>query len=437
MNYFNLFSNKTGGRVLAFFLCLYPVFTVTIDHWASGGYISILIASFFYCKSEVKKLSEREKIFLLILTAYFLSTIISNTINGWTKASINWFEADLRFICSIPMYLYFRKYPLSNRVLLNSVPLGAMVLGIQAGWAITETQDPRNLDFILGRYGYIIFGDYSVLLCGFSAIYLLSGKCNGWYRYLVSAGGVLSLISAVLSHSRNAWLSIIIMFSVVTLFAVFHFKIFKENSQKLIITLIISFVLCGTASFFYSDFIINRVMAIQENIVEYVEIKDISDPKNKMTILASSVGFRFEQWRMSLKLIPEKFIFGYGVGNIGVEINKQVRKGNASNAVYLEGAEQGASVHVHNGFLQAFVDKGVIGFILLLTVLIFPFWLYFIKREKTDYLCYLMLHVTCFACFSLTEVPFIRNNFTSIFFIYYLSFLAMHVYCMEQRDESP
>lgn len=74
------------------------------------------------------------------------------------------------------------------------------------------------------------------------------------------------------------------------------------------------------------------------------------------------------------------------------------------------------SVHVYSMYVETLVVQGIVGLFSILAMLIYPLW-QFLKERCLNSLvrCFGIVHIPGFLIISLTENPFIHNNFTTIF----------------------
>ena len=151
------------GIVLVF---LFPLFTNTLRHWASATYVLLVLVSLFSLKKWTYDLKKEEKIFLAIIFLHVVSTVISNALAGWTRASHPWFfSADMRFLFAIPVYLYLRSIPGIWKYFLVAVPVGGIIIGITGivDFMMLYLRGSVEMIFAEGVYGHIFQGNISVL----------------------------------------------------------------------------------------------------------------------------------------------------------------------------------------------------------------------------------------------------------------------------------
>jgi O-antigen ligase len=136
-----------------------------------------------------------------------------------------------------------------------------------------------------------------------------------------------------------------------------------------------------------------------------------------------------------LLAVQEKPLLGHGVGNMGRLQNDYVEQGKLNQLVYMDHTEKtGRPTHVHSAYFEYLGDTGVIGFTLTLLMLFYPMYAALKKRKQSNVAWrFVFIHYFAFAVASLTEVPFIRNNWTSVFLIFAMVFFAWLV--SESADE--
>ena len=103
---------------------------------------------------------------------------------------------------------------------------------------------------------------------------------------------------------------------------------------------------------------------------------------------------------------------------------RYIKEGRLNQLVYLDHTEKtGRPTHVHSAYFEYLGDTGLIGFTITLLMLFYPMYVAVIKRSQSRLAWkFVFIHGAAFAVASLTEVPFIRNNWTSVFMIFGMVF---------------
>lgn len=393
---------------------LFPLFVNSIRHWVAGIFILLALLSLFSIKRFTYDLTKQEKIFLAILLLHALSAIVSNVLAGWTYASHKWFfSGDIRFIFAIPIYLYIRRIPEIWKYLVSALPFAAIIIGLTGvvDFLIRYMSGDVAMIFAEGVYGHIFQGNIAALWSVLSYLAIDFFKDNKRMQALCLSGAVIGAIGALVSVTRNAWLSLILLYMIVFLLQGGMFRIVKAIGWVKIV--FISTVLVSALYFMSGfEFISERFKQVYEEPVEYFQA-DKTQP-----LKFTSIGFRLEQWRGVLLAFEEKPVFGHGVGNSGKVHNRYIREGRLNQVIYQEPTEKtGSPSHVHSAYFEYLGDTGIVGFILILLVMFYAPYLAYKSRGDGLAWKFVIIHGAAFGIASITEVPFIRNNWTSVFLI--------------------
>jgi O-antigen ligase len=408
---------------------LFPLFTNTLRHWASSTYVLLVLVSLLSIKKYTFDLKKEEKIFLAIMLLHVASTVISNVLAGWTRASHTWFfSGDVRFLFAVPVYLYLRTIPGIWKYFVAAVPIGAITIGITGvvDFMMRYVRGDVGMIFAEGIYGHIFQGNISVLWSVLSYAAYEYYKDSKKMQMLCLAGALLGAVGALVSVTRNAWLSLILLYMLVFVLQGGLKKAFQVLGLKKISFIGIALF---TTLYFLSgiEYVNERFSRIFEEPVEYFSA-DRSVPMR-----FTSIGFRLEQWRGVLYAFEEKPVFGHGVGNIGKVTNRYVREGRINQVIYQEPTEKtGSPVHVHSAYFEYLGDTGIVGFVLIILVMFYAPYVAF-KLRNNSHLAWklIIIHGAAFVLASLTEVPFIRNNWTSVFL---LPNIVMFIWLMHDND---
>ena len=221
-----------------------------------------------------------------------------------------------------------------------------------------------------------------------------------------AAGMFMAIIATIISGSRNAWLALIVIFTLV-----FVFDFIKSRDPYKFVKFVVLICMAILVSMLFTpDKILERKDKAFNEYRSYFEGEKIN--KN------NSVGFRLEQWKAALYAFVKKPVIGHGPGNTGIAVNEVVEEGNADRVIYKDNAKVNI-VHVHNGYLEMLVSQGLIGFIVLMSFFVYLYW-FFLTNWKVDNVISSLglVHITGFLIFFLTEIPFIHDNFISIFLLF-------------------
>jgi len=394
---------------------LFPLFANSLRHWVAGVFILLALLSLFSIKRFTFDLTREEKIFIAIMLLHTLSSILSNMLAGWTYASHKWFfSGDIRFIFAIPIYLYIRRIPEIWKYLVSALPFAAIIIGLTGVVDFMLRYHGGDIDMIFaeGVYGHIFQGNIAALWSVLSYLAIEYFKDNKRMQVICLSGAVLAAVGALVSVTRNAWLSLMLLYLIVFLLQGGFSKIVKTIGRKKIV--FISAILISALYFMSGfEFINERLKQVYEEPIEYFQA-DKTKP-----LRFTSIGFRLEQWRGVLLAFEEKPLFGHGIGNSGKVHNRYIREGKLNEVIYQEPTEKtGSPSHVHSAYFEYLGDAGIVGFVMILLVIFYAPYLAFRSRKNGGQAWkFTIIHGAAFGIASLTEVPFIRNNWTSVFLI--------------------
>lgn len=372
------------------------------------------LIALFSIRKYTFDLKKEEKIFLAIIILHVVSTIISNVLAGWTPASHGWFfSGDVRFIFAIPVYFYLRTIPGIWKYFLLAVPFGAIVIGLTGIIDFMMRYMRGDVEGILaeGVYGHIFQGNISALWSILSYAAFDYYKDNNKMRMLCISGAVLGAVGALVSVTRNAWLSLILLYFIVFFIQGGAINTFKSLGLKKVSFIGMTLV---AVLYFLSgiEYVNTRLMQTFEEPIAYF------NADRSKEIEYTSLAFRLEQWRGSLHSFKEKPVFGHGVGNAGVVHNRYIKEGKLNSIIYQDSAKRGNATHVHSAYFGYLGDTGIVGLVLILLLLFYPILVAIKNRSEFEHSWkFQILLSAAFIIGSLTEHPFIRNNWTSIFIV--------------------
>lgn len=397
--------------VVAVLLFAFPLFAISVKSWVSSIYYLIALIALASLRRPQPPLSRVERLMAGAILFYLAATIIANSLSGWTRASVGWYEADLRLLLAIPVYLYMRTRTHLVEWLLRSLPFAAIASGAYVLWNTVMLDVPR----VGGPYGPIFAGD----ICALFAVLSLAAARFGLYPRglniaLHMSAFVIALIGSLLSGTRGAWLALVLIFPVL---AWNHVRAMSPRRRRQIMlgSLATTMAALFAATLLEPDMLKLRVTEVVEQGEQFLDAERGNEPAPKHL---GSVGTRLEQWRVGLAIAREHPLFGIGVGNVLPELEARVDAGEAHPSVLRPNAGTQRGVHLHNAYVDALVFKGFVGLLALLGILGLPLWLAFRHEQAGGAASGLLAgHVLMIATFALSEDPFIRNNFTSIYLL--------------------
>ncbi|QBZ83542.1 O-antigen ligase [Hydrogenovibrio crunogenus] len=187
------------------------------------------------------------------------------------------------------------------------------------------------------------------MLLGVMALIAFFGLHEAKWKAIALVGFVSGIMLSFLSGSRGGWLTfLIVAFSLWVVSYKFEKKLFWIST-----IIFITFVMLIMAVWDY--------LPIQSRIDQTIHNLNLYLDGNPRT----SIGYRFEMWKAAWMAFLERPLFGWGFGSF--------------NSIFAKYAEQGLVVkgmlfgHPHNDYILLLAEKGIFGFVVVLSILIYPF----------------------------------------------------------------
>ena len=315
--------------------------------------------------------------------------LLSEAIGAFMSIDVNYAIRELRrfvhvFIAGLLFTVPIRD---KNRKILTVVFfITAAIAGIAGILQYMDILSTRGVYGGIEQFGRprgfssnaILYASILAVACSTSIIILFTR--NDDLRTSLAEQGFLLIISLftaggiIVSLSRGVWISIIIA-CIITLLI--------YNSWRAVYFIVSLLLVCTIVLSLYPDF---RERA--ESIVTSV----YSEKRMEST------GYRLELWKGSFLLFKDHPIFGVGTWNFQSAIDTYIQKGILKPIP--------DKMHAHNIYLHALATRGIIGFLLTISLLIVSFlW------GKMEVRCYggiggyIIILITVLACIGgLTEI---------------------------------
>ncbi|MFO8005998.1 O-antigen ligase family protein [Thioalkalivibrio sp.] len=419
------YPTEFSAKVLGGALFAFPLLMAIASHWASTIFVLVAVIAFFSMRAALSMFASRaplrieELLYIGIVLAYLGTTVISNTLSGWTEGSISWFEATFRFLLAIPLFLYMRAHPECVMYLLRAVPLAGIIIGSYV-LAMLFIENGR----IDGPYGPIVVGNMAVLLMVVSLATMQYPTYRlTWKIPIHLVGAMFALVAVVLSGTRSAWLATLIVLPMAIFMALKALPSPRLRTGILIGTMVAFGAVIMVSVLGQPKLTQERLALAVKQTTDYLsaETREQRDQASR-----TSIGVRLEQWRVGLLVFSDHPFFGVGVGNVGDEINQRISEGRVSPAIEVPSRRVNSNVHLHSAYIDALAFKGAIGFSALMLLLLYPAVLGLSRQMRGKRAWDLaILVMMVFAVISLTVDPFIRNGYTSIYIMFQMSALAL------------
>ncbi|WP_273857689.1 O-antigen ligase family protein [Photobacterium sp. GSS17] len=212
-----------------------------------------------------------------------------------------------------------------------------------------------------------------------SALAMMTGNdtCN---KKILIAAFFIGMAAVIISQTRGVWLG---YFITVMLIVALRLRHLLMTRKACLITL---------ATLAVGSFALKPVVEARIDETQYEVNQIMSGNFN------TSAGLRLQMWAIAPQLVEDNWLLGLGRYH-HEKFNELYRQGQAS-----ESLKQENPAHYHNQFLDRLVKSGIIGVILLVTLLSVP--LIGLSHVSHQHRYMLSSIVLLYATASLTDVPF-------------------------------
>ena len=414
-NRFNLLLGDKLKLLIGLIFSGFLLFLVFLPKHSEVFAVLLMLLGFSVLKvhADLSRLKRYEKCLLGGFALYGIVSIISFLYWPVNRESHMRVEDDLKFFICIFLYLLLRRYEFNTQWFVGLFVAFVVMMGFTSmsqygGFALVADLFPLDQRGSAGvnpmRYAVIALISSCIVIN-----YRLAIKLKGIYmKMLLIVVGLIGLVACALTQTRGVWIAIPLL---ILLYGYYAFK--KGNRKYFIATLIGGGLLVGVG--LQTDFVQKRVEVTIENIEQY-----------RKGSTHTSLGMRLDVYKASYALIGDRPLWGYGLGSFQERIAFMVKDGTINNDVY---RQVSALRTPHNEFIQALVERGVIG--LLATIMLFfvPGYIFYravkSKSEKVTYygLCGLSVLIVFFVA-GQTGTLFNHNLFTNFYIIMVLLFVS-------------
>lgn len=273
------------------------------------------------------------------------------------------------------------------------VVTGSVLMGVVGCYMFSIEGSFRAHIRFLTQINPIVFGQFSVALFALtSASFTYFYRLKPWTVIFPALGMLLSLVAAIGSETRGAWLAIPV---VILIIAWHHRKSLHKHYISISMACILFFILFF--AFSGCKIIENRFFSGTQGLGAYLKGEDAPiDP---------SVRTRLDMWKAAFEAGKSSFIIGPGKDEF-----REVARAGVERGIYIHQA--GQHHFPHSEYATAFGYHGISGLIALCLAFIIPgqvFWKKIKGSVDPEVQCLAvagLMTVICFAIFSLTDSPF-------------------------------
>ncbi|MHC1549808.1 O-antigen ligase family protein [Phyllobacterium sp. K27] len=332
-----------NNRIFTFVFALFPGLL------ASGTSVILVCALVWAIISLVAKrfpfkLTRTDKIVASCVTFYVLTTILSVVMHP------NASDDKVFLLKMIPFLAVWFVIP-RLRVSISGRLIPFLIIGAGIGMIGSLILSIIQVVFLQfraegGAGNAAVFGLFAVL---FGSISLLNAHSESKTERIIAVAGFASgLLCAFLSGTRSAWLVMPFNFAILFWYLRGQELPTVSRSIKITLTIIIVAVL-AIAGMKVKE----RYRALE------IDISLLDEKPNEI----SSLKARLLLWEGGIKAFVQAPVLGHGPQN---------RMDKVNSALDMPGDKKMLFTHVHNGFLNAAVDGGIVGLLGLLALLAAP-----------------------------------------------------------------
>jgi O-antigen ligase len=376
-------------------------------------YLAIVLMGIWFFLSEKNTLSDDLKVFYTLALVLLLAISIAVIRFDW-HAFFSWRFSSFEPLLFIPFIAaYLMKYRCSDQTFWKILIVSALFTPVWVVMILWSWPVPRSTGLLSDAINRGNMG----MLFGLISLIALFAVDEWRWKLLAFIGFGGGVILSVLSGSRGGWLALIV--SLFTLTFIF-FKFARKAEFRGLVSAQLVLLLAVILFWDYLP-IQGRLMQVVNDIQLYADGN-----------VHTSVGYRFELWKVSYYAFLEKPLLGWGWSNFNAA-HEYVMQAGLADKTRLFG-------HPHNQFLLFLVETGVFGMLALLAFLLWPL-LVSIRyvRKSVDfnphiYWAVLMIVVTeAIVEFSLTDDSFSQKYFV---FVYLLLSLVVLQFLRDKAIDS-
>jgi O-antigen ligase len=384
---------KMNEQLLLYIVYLPLIMTATVLFWLPKGAnllpyaagVSFAASLFLFGRHHVVD-NIHKKPFAWILIAYSLYAIFSYYYHGHSSREMRALITSLVFVISI-----------HKAITINFLSAISLI----ASFGIFITFIIQYFYFSVPRISAFTNPNIYVLFCATISIFCLSLSIHQerlLHRLILIIGFLLALIATFMTGSRAT--SIAILLAIVTIFFLNYNKLLLNKFKLFLAALLILLP------------IIFMSLLLEKRITYTL----FEAQKIKSGEMDTSIGVRFQLWSSALSIFKTSPILGKG--HSLTEDKK---------ALHDEGKisyHASRLTHFHNQFLDTLVKKGIIGLVLLLSLIFYPIVAAFKKGHEAWRRSCAMGIFVIYLISSISDVPFLHPHTIYVYVIFLTSIVS-------------
>lgn len=329
---------------------LLSAFALVVPSGYSLGALILLLPSLGYLFVRPwPTLAAEDKYLIAALLLYFGVGVLSNMHHHLKGSS---YDNLSRFLLAVPVLLLLLRIQVKAVIVWQGVALGALGAVVLALWEFAVQGEARAA----GHINAIQFGDIAMLFFCMLAAIVPWAKTGGRLFFAVVVVGALGgLLASLLSGARGGWL----MLPVVVLLT-YWWSGKRSTATNVILAAVCAVTIAAICWLPWLDFLRDRISHIALDLQSYQDNQDAT----------SSLGSRFHLWQLSLDMIAQHPMLGWG---------------SFEQYVAITGVQDDVFVkynHMHNDLLDAWVKRGLPGVIVLVGVYLVPAVIFYRELKR-------------------------------------------------------
>ena len=394
-------------------LFLFPIFAISVRHWSSITFSFLVLLGIVYYFSSRKKqsieLHKYEKFYLWFLATHFVTFLLSMALNYPERFGDTQFGNEIRFVLVIPLYFLIIKHKHSLRWLIYGA-----IISIPASFSFCLHElYVEGRRFFEGAYSQLFSGPviliYLILVVSYYIPRLNKNDKLSWILLVGLIG--IATFSIITTTVRAAYIGYMLLAPLL---------LFMYTKGRFRVVALISLLIAMMVISVNSQSVKSRMSVAINGLINYIETDNLADPNSRAA--ASSVGTRLEMWRASPLFVKDHPLLGVGNGNYQVTMKGYVEQGLIHPSAALHS-------HPHNVFVNAAMNRGLLGLLLTCLVFFWPLYVYiFTYRQNINSARLGILFVTIIFVISMSEAaPFNKSNFIATYLILSLVIFQYHM----------
>lgn len=289
-----------------------------------------------------------------VITLFLLITLSAALYNS--QSLFEWRYAAVRSLLLLPLVIFaFATANITFTTLLKMMIATAALISLFWLAMVLIEGNNRGEGWLSNPINRGNMGMLAGVICLTAIMYFTDLR----WKLIAATGFFSGVLLSILSETRGGWL---VLFAVViTLF--FHMLRTNKAAIKYLLLLLILIMA--------SLYLLWDYLPLERRIEDATAtLQAYMSGENK----ATSVGYRLEMWRATLYALSEKPWFGWGWNNFDIYFSKYVESGLISGGDKQFG-------HPHSEYFLFLGELGIVGFLVFMTVLIYPL-VYFVRKLR-------------------------------------------------------